>query len=150
MQLVGFALLSFLLISCAGKMDIGEDSEVTTRGTLEVTAELQEIPGEFIDRADYDYAFVMKYKILEVHRGQVNGDFLYVGHYNPQKPRDAVSDARVKDVGGKLKKFISGDIHRMALETPIDDYFMGGIVNRYFDEYSGPVYWSVWTNPVVR
>lgn len=145
-----FLFMGILCASCAGKPDTGEDQEVTTRGTTEVTAELTEIRGEFIDRADYDYAFVMKYKVLKTHRGQVDQEFIYVGHYNPQKPRDSVADTRVTDVGGKLQKFRAGDIHRLALETPIDDFFMGGIVNRYFEEYSGPVYWAVWTNPVTQ
>jgi len=56
----------------------------------------------------------------------------------------------VTDVGGNLQKFRAGDVHRIALETPIDDFFMGGIVNRYFEEYKGPVYWAVWTNPVSK
>ncbi|MCB9782889.1 MAG: hypothetical protein H6751_07995 [Candidatus Omnitrophica bacterium] len=46
-----------------------------------------EIRGEFVNRADYDYAFVMKYKVLEVHRGKVDSDFIYVAHYNPETER---------------------------------------------------------------
>ncbi len=145
-----FLLLGILWASCGGQSSTGEDPEVTTRGNVEVTAELTEIRGEFIDRADYDYAFVMKYKVQKVHRGQVDQEFIYVGHYNPQKPRDGVADTRVTDVGGTLQKFRAGDVHRLALETPLDDYFMGGIVNRYFEEYTGPVYWAVWTNPVSK
>jgi hypothetical protein len=34
----------------------------------------------------------------------------------------------------------------MALEAPIDDYFMGGIVNKYFGQSNEPIYWAVWTN----
>jgi len=34
----------------------------------------------------------------------------------------------------------------MALEAPIDDYFMGGIVNKYFGQSTEPIYWAVWTN----
>jgi len=145
-----FIILGIFWVSCGGQPGTGEDSEVTTRGTAEVTAELTEIRGEFIDRADYDYASVMKYKVQMVHRGQVDQEYIYVGHYNPQKPRDQVADARVTDVGGKLQKFRAGEVHRIALETPIDDFFMGGIVNRYFEEYSGPLYWAVWTNPVFK
>ena len=143
-------LLGTLWAACGGQPDTGEDPEVTTRGSFEVTAELTEIRGEFIDRADYDYAFVMKYKVLKVHRGQLDQEMIYVGHYNPLKSRDRVADERVTDVGGRLQKFRAGDVHRIALETPIDDFFMGGIVNRYFEEYTGPVYWAVWTNLVAK
>lgn len=145
-----FLFLGLLWAACSGQPDTGEDAEVTTRGSIEVTAELTEIRGDFIDRADYDYAFVMKYKVLQVHRGQVDQEMIYVGHYNPLESRDRVADERVTDVGGRLQKFRAGDVHRMALETPIDDFFMGGIVNRYFEEYTGPVYWAVWTNPVAK
>ena len=69
-----------------------------------------------------------------------------MGHYNPWKPRAEASDNRVKDIGGDLKQFRAGQVHRMALEAPIDDYFMGGIVNKYFGQDTGPLYWAVWTN----
>ena len=139
-----------LLAGCGGKPSTGEDGFVTTKGSVEVTAELAEIRGEFANRADYDYAFIMKYTVLKVHRGEVPPGPIYVGHYTPEKPRDRVKDARVEDVGGTLAAFKAGDVHRMALEVPIDDFFMGGIINRYFGEETGPVYWAVWTNPAAR
>jgi hypothetical protein len=36
----------------------------------------------------------------------------------------------------------------MALEVPIDDHFMGGIVNKYFGQETGAIYWAVRTNLV--
>jgi len=131
--------------ACQKKMP-GPDENLAKKGSVEVTAELVEIRGEFANRADYDYAFIMKYKVLQVHRGSVDGDTIYVAHYNPEKPRASVADSRVRDVGGSLKRFKAGDVHRMALETPLDDYYMGGVINRYFEEYKGPIYWAVWTN----
>ncbi len=139
----------FGLVSCGGGQVTGEDANVTTLGRVEVTAELLEYPGELVDKPLYDYLFVFKYKVLEVHRGGLSADTIYVGQYNPLKPRDAVADARVEDVGGTLKKFRPGDVHRMALDAPVDDFYMGGIINRYFDEKPDPVYWAVWTNRVV-
>lgn len=151
-QLLSTLLAAGLLLmpACSRGPGDGADAKVTTLGSIEVTAQLEEIPGEFIDRLDYDYAFVMKYKVLKVHRGKVESDVIYVGHYNPQKARDAVADARVTDVGGSLKRFRVGDVHRMALEIPIDDYFMGGIINRYFEQGVGPIYWALWTNPAAQ
>ena len=140
----------FACISCGRGTKTGEDANVTTLGTVEVTAELVEIPGELIDRPMYDYAHVMKYRVLTVHRGGDVGDVIYVGHYNPLKPRDAVADARVPEVGGTVKSFRVGDVHRMALEFPIDECFMGGIINKYHEEGVSPVYWAVWTNRARR
>ena len=144
------ASITLLCVSCAKKKDDGADPKVTTLGKFEVTAELAEIPGEFVDKPLYDYAFVMKYKVLKVHRGKVDGDTIYVGHYNPLKPRGQVADARVPEVGGNVKQFQVGDVHRMALEVPIEDCYMGGIINRYFDKGVGPIYWAVWTNQATQ
>ncbi len=145
------AVLALLLsASCAKKADTGADTDVTTRGSIEVTARLEEIRGELIDDPMYDYAHVMKYKVLQVHRGQVDQQTIYVGHYNPAEPRAGVADARVQEIGGNVRQFRVGDVHRMALEIPIDDHYMGGIINKYFGEVDDPIYWAVWTNRVTQ
>ena len=139
-----------LCVSCSKKPDTGVDDKVTTLGSVEVTAQLLEIKGKIIDDPLYDYAHVMKYKVLQVHRGKINGDIIYIGHYNPAEPRSSVTDARVTQIGGNLRKFRAKDIHRMALEVPIDDYYMGGIINKYFGQSNDPIYWAVWTNFVTK
>lgn len=136
--------------SCSKKPDTGEDAKVTTLGSIEVTAELVEIKGKLIDDPLYDYSHVMKYKVLQLHRGELEKDIIYVGHYNPAKPRAVAADARAPGIGGNLKRFRQGEIHRMAMEVPIDDYFMGGIINKYFGEVKDPVHWVMWTNLVVK
>jgi hypothetical protein len=138
-------------VSCGNKSGgpaaTGEDPQVMSRGTVEVTARLIELPqGAIFKRDLYDYATILKYQVIKVHRGQVPGGVLYVGHYNPWKPRREAPDKRVKDIGGNLKQFQAGQVQRMALEVPIDDHFMGGIVNKYFGQDTGPIYWAVWTN----
>jgi hypothetical protein len=37
-------------------------------------------------------------------------------------------------------------VHHLALDVPIEDVFMGGIVNKYFGKMSEPIYWAVWTD----
>ncbi len=143
-------VVPMLCASCAKTTDPGVDAQVTSLGSVEVTAELLEIPGEVRNDPLYDYAHVMKYKVLAVHRGQVAKDVIYVGQYNPAKPRDAAADARVGQIGGNLRQFRVGDVHRLAMEVPIDDYYMGGIINKYFGQTEDPVYWALWTNRVVR
>jgi len=59
-------------VSCAKKVETGEDPKVTTLGSIEATARLEEIRGELRNDPLYDYAHVMKYTLLEVHRGDVN------------------------------------------------------------------------------
>ena len=66
----------------------GADSELESRGTIEVTARLVEIPEKAIfERELYNYATVLKYEVTQVHRGKVKGQTIYVAHYNPFKPR---------------------------------------------------------------
>ena len=148
--------LAFAVLSgaCRQKPDDGADAKVTTLGSIEVTAELPEIiyhkDGTFPSNKLYDYVYIFKYHVLKTHRGKVAGDTIYVGHYNPLKPRAEAADERAEGIGGKLKKFRIGDVHRMALEVPLDDYYMGPIVNKYHGKTKGPLYWAVWTNRVIR
>jgi hypothetical protein len=122
-------------------------AEVTTRGAIEVTAQLVEIPqGAIFKRDLYDYATVLRYKIIKVHRGQPQGETILVGQYNPFKPRSEAADGRVKEIGGDLKRFEAGQVHRLALDVPIEDHFMGGIVNKYFGQSTNQIYWAVWTD----
>lgn len=142
---------ALLLCSCGKKGEAPEasavDPHLKTLGTVEVTARLEAIPeGAIFKRDLYDYATILKYQVVKVHRGQVEGGTIYVGHYNPFKPRGEASDRRVTGVGGNLRNFQAGQRHHMALEAPIEDYFMGGIVNKYFGQSTGTVYWAVWTD----
>jgi len=123
-------------------------SQVASLGTIEVTARLVEVPeGAVFQRDLYDYATILKYEVIAVQRGSLEkGATIYVGHYNPWKARSESADARVRSIGGNLRDFRPGQVHHMALETPIDDHFMGGIVDLYFGKHSGPVYWAVWTD----
>lgn len=150
----GFALvLVGVLLSSCGQQPSGApvaapDPHLATNGTIEVAAKLVEIPDGAIFKRDlYDYATILKYQVIKVHRGQLATNTLLVGHYNPWKPRAEAADKRVKGIGGSVRQFRAGDTHRMALEVPIDDHFMGGIVNKYFGKETGPLYWAVWTNP---
>ncbi len=145
---VGSFLLAVGLMAAACARS-GPDSDLMKRGSIEVTAKLVEIPdGAIFDRELYNYATVLKYQVLEVHRGKVKGQTIYVGHYNPAKPRSEVADKRVPDVGGNLKSFRPGQVHRMALEGSMLDSFKGGILNLYSEEDTDPIYWAVWTDLV--
>lgn len=120
---------------------------VATKGRFELTARLLEIPpGAIFKRDLYDYATILKYEVLEVHRGHLDERTIYVGHYNPWKSRAEAADARAPGIGGSVRQFASGQIHRLALEAPLDDFFMGGIVNQYFGQTTNTLYWAVWTD----
>ena len=135
--------------SSDGSNSGGDEPAVTARGTIEVSARLLEIPpGAIFKRDLYNYATVLKDQVVDVYPGKIAGDIIYVGHYNPFKPRSEAADRRVQNIGGNLQEFQAGQLHRMALEPSIDDCYLGGIVNKYFDEHPEPIYWAVWTNLV--
>ena len=143
--------LALMAVACHGSREGtgSSDPELASHGSIEVTAKLVEIPeGAIFDRPLYNYATVLKYEVLEVHRGRVKGQTIYVGHYNPAKPRAEVADDRVPTIGGNLKSFRAGEVHRMALEQSMLDQFSGGILNKYSEEDTDPIYWAVWTNLV--
>ncbi len=148
--IAGALLLMMCCPACRQKKDPGTDAKVTKLGSVEVTAQLVEIRGTFPPNDLYDYVYILKYRVLETHRGKVDGDTVLVAQYNPLKPREQAADARSGEIGGNLKKFAAGEVHRMALETPLDDYYMGPIINKYHGEDNSPLYWAVWTNRVVR
>jgi hypothetical protein len=152
---VGSLLLAVGLMAAAcakgkeGAASPGSDPGLANRGSIEVTARLVEIPdGAIFQRELYNYATVLKYEVLEVHRGKVKGQTIYVGHYNPFKPRSEAADRRVTDVGGNLKSFRAGQVHRMALDESMFDQFTGGILNLYREEAADRIYWAVWTDLV--
>src|SRR5438046_1145000 len=106
-------ILALVTDSCGWKPGepAANDPHLATNGTVEVTAKLVEIPDGAIFKRDlYDYATILKYQVLKVHRGQVKGDILYVGHYNPWKPRSEAADKRAKEIGGNLRQFEAGQV----------------------------------------
>jgi hypothetical protein len=144
-------LPGFLLISCGKPSDAtpraAADPHLATNGTVEVTAQLVEIPpGAIFERDLYNYTTILKYRVLSVQRGKVDGHTIYVGHYNPWKPRAEAADTRVKNTGGNVRQLQAGQTHHLALDAPIDDFYMGGIVNKYFGQTTNTLYWAAWTN----
>lgn len=142
-------LAGLLLSSCGRSSDASRttaDPHLATNGTVEVTAQLVEVPSGAIFKRDlYNYATILKYHVLSVQRGKLDGDTIYVGHYNPWKPRAEAADARVKNTGGNVRQFQAGQTHHLALDTPLEDYYPGGIVNKYFGQATNTLYWAAWT-----
>jgi hypothetical protein len=144
--LFAIAALALGVAACTRRPPNEVDNEVTTLGSAEVTAQVVEIPGQFPPNDLYNYVYVLKYRVLRVHRGQIPEGEIFVGQYNPLKPRDRVQDDVSGKVGGHVDAFRAGDVHRMALASPLDQFWMGGIIDKYFNQ-SGSRYWAIWTNP---
>jgi hypothetical protein len=130
-------------VSCS-KTSLTPSPELASNGDTEVTGKIVSIIGEFPPNKLYDYVFVMKYHVLRVHRGNADGD-IFVGHYDPLKPRATAQDKFSGKVGGNVDHFQVGDVHRMALAAPLDECFTGGIIDRYTNE-TGTRYLAIWTD----
>jgi hypothetical protein len=134
------------LFGCGKPEQSGTSPQLASSGSVEVTAELTEIPGTLPDDPLYNYVYVMKYRVLTVHRGTIATPDIFVGHYNPLKPRSTVADEQSGPIGGRLVRFRVGDVHRMALAAPLDENWMGGTIDLYFRS-PGVRYWAIWTDP---
>ena len=102
--------------------------------------------GAIFQRQMYNYATILMYQVIQVHRGSVKGQIIFVGHYNPFKPRAEAADQRVPDIGGNLKSFAPGS-SRMALEGSMIDHFSGGSSTGTAG-WTLTDYWAVWTDLV--
>jgi hypothetical protein len=140
---VAIALIPLWLTAC-GKTAFPPSVEVATLGKFEVTARLTQILGEFPPNKLYDYVYVMKYQVVQAHRGRIEEREIFVGHYNPLKPRPTAADKFSGKVGGNVDRFQVGDVHRLALDAPLDQLYMGGVIDKHFKE-PGVRYWAIWT-----
>ncbi|MDB5105918.1 MAG: hypothetical protein JWP91_3607 [Fibrobacteres bacterium] len=117
-------------------------SKPPVEGELVITARLMEIPGAFPANELYNYAYVMKYKVLKVIQGTYADSEILVGHYNPRLAREEIKDEQDAKVGGNVKSFQVGDAHYLVL-SPLDGVFTGAVEDDYFKD-KRPRYWALW------
>jgi hypothetical protein len=139
-----FILPLLLTLSC-GRSASQPSAEVTSLGKIEITAKVAQIIGDFPVNDLYNYTYIMKYHVLKTHRGKLEGEDVYIGHYNPLKPRAGAADKFSGKVGGNATRFQVGHVHRMALDFPLEDCYMGAIIDKHFKE-PGTRYWALWTD----
>jgi hypothetical protein len=96
--------------------------------TIEVTAKLVEIPSKMPPDDLYDYAYVMRY---QVQGGPMDKQFLLVAHYKPLVPRSKIKDKMKAQVGGKLRSFNQGDLHKLKLAADLKSIWKGPLVDEY-------------------
>jgi len=115
-------VLAVFILACL-PVSAGEKDQI------DVTAKLVDIPGKFPPNELYDYAYVMKY---EVQGGKLDKQTIYVAHYNPRIPRKKIKDKMKKFVGGKLKKFKVGAVHKMTLDPDVEKIWDDNVIDEYF------------------
>ena len=157
-RLRGILVLVFLAAGIwllANRVQTGEDEMVRKLGRIEVTARLVERPEQFPNLGAYRYTYVLKYQVVKIHRQDLErkyslkpGDEIFVGHYKPWMPRSQIKDSDWGDspLGGKLDQFVTGEVHRMALDYELQDLAPSGALDYCFPPATNR-FFAVWTNP---
>lgn len=149
------ALMAAGIWLLANRGETGEDELVRKLGRIEVTARLLERPEQFPKLGAYRYTYVLKYQVLKVHRLAPDGTHalapgaeIFVGHYKPWMPRSQIKDSDWGDspLGGKLDQFVTGEVHRLALDYELQDLAPSGALDYCFPAATNR-FFAVWTNP---
>jgi hypothetical protein len=113
-------------------------------GKLVLVGELIDIPGQFPANELYNYAYIMKYKVLKVVQGSYGDPEILVGHYNPRIARNDIKDEQDSKVGGNVTSFQKGDVHYLVL-NPLDGEWTGAVEDEYFND-KRPRWWALWAD----
>lgn len=114
-------------------------------GPQVVTAKLVEIPSKFPPDDLYDYAYVMRY---EVQGGPLDKQSILVAHYKPRQPRAKIKDAMKPHVGGKLRNFVKGDVHKLKIDPGLKKLWTGALVDEFAATDRKSVrYWALEADP---
>jgi hypothetical protein len=112
---------------------------------LVVTAKLVEIPSSMPPDDLYDYAYVMRYQVIG---GPMDKQQIYVAHYKPRVPRSKIKDAMKAHVGGKLRSFTQGDVHKLKLTPDLKSIWKGPLVDEFAATDRKSVrYWCLEADP---
>ncbi len=112
---------------------------------IDVTAKLVEIPSKFPPDDLYDYAYVMKYRVVG---GKLDGKTILVAHYKPRRARKKIKDQMKKYVDGKLKRFKQGDMHVMTLDPDLQKIWQGAVIDDFFaSDRKSTRYWCLKVDP---
>lgn len=134
--------MSMLLLAIAG---VEKSARADAVAPQELTAKLVEIPSKMPPDDLYDYAYVMRY---QVQGGALDQQFILVAHYKPLVPRSKIKDKMKEQVGGKLRSFNQGDVHKMKLTADLKAIWKGALVDEYAATNRESVrYWCLQVDP---
>jgi len=112
---------------------------------FDVTAKLLEIPTKLPPDDLYDYAYVMRY---QVQGGPLDKQFLLVAHYKPLQPRSKIKDKMKSQVGGKLRSFTPGEVHKLRLSPDLKEIWKGPLLDEYSaTDRKSTRYWCLQADP---
>jgi len=135
------AFLGLFLVSVVALPELAK----ADAAPLEVTAKLVEIPSKMPPDDLYDYAYVMRY---QVQGGPLDKQFLLVAHYKPLVARSKIKDKMKAQVGGKLRSFNQGEVHKLRLAADLKSIWKGALVDEYAATDRKSVrYWCLQVDP---
>ena len=136
------AFLSLLAVATLGVTKLAEADNASP---LEVTAKLLEIPSKMPPDDLYDYAYVMRYEVIG---GPLDKREILVAHYKPLLPRSKIKDKMKAQVGGKLRSFNQGDVHKLKLAVDLKAIWKGALVDEYAaTDHKSVRYWCLQVDP---
>ena len=136
------AFTSLLLLTVTSVARLGRADPASP---LEVTAKLVEIPSKMPPDDLYDYAYVMRY---QVQGGPLDKQFILVAHYKPLVPRSKIKDKMKAQVGGTLRAFNQGDVHKLKLAADLKAIWKGALVDEYAaTDHKSVRYWCRQVDP---
>jgi hypothetical protein len=140
-----FGRLAFMSLSLLAVAGASVTARAEAAPPLEVTAKLVEIPSKMPPDDLYDYAYVMKY---QVQGGSLDKQFILVAHYKPLVPRSKIKDKMKEQVGGKLRSFNQGDVHKLKLSADLKAIWKGALVDEYAaTDHKSVRYWCLQVDP---
>ena len=119
------AILLFMIMTGA---EFALPRRVSAAEPIAVTAKLVEIPSSLPPDDLYDYAYVMRYEVVG---GPMDKQSILVAHYKPRLPRAKIKDAMKAHVGGKLRSFTQGDVHKLKLTSDLKAIWKGPLVDEF-------------------
>ena len=112
---------------------------------IDVTAKLVDIPSKLPPDDLYDYAYVMRYEVVG---GPLDKTAIFVAHYKPLQPRSKIKDKMKEHVGGKLRSFSVGDLHKMKLTADLKAIWKGPLLDEFAATDRKSVrYWCLAVDP---
>ena len=85
---------------------------------------------------------------LQVQGGALDKQFILVAHYKPLVPRSKIKDKMKEQVGGKLRSFNQGDVHKMKLTADLKAIWKGALVDEYAATDRESIrYWCLQVDP---
>ena len=134
---------AFMSLLALGLVSVAKHADAAPN--IEVTAKLVEIPSKMPPDDLYDYAYVMRY---QVQGGELDKQFILVAHYKPLVPRSKIKDKMKDQVGGKLRSFNQGDVHKLKLAADLKSIWKGALVDEYAaTDHKSVRYWCLQVDP---